>query len=33
MPVTNHAAQASRGLQIGMLGKKFGDLGLDCLRQ
>jgi hypothetical protein len=33
VPVTNHPAQASRGLQIDMLGEEFGHLGLDRLRQ
>jgi hypothetical protein len=28
MPVTNHAAQASSGLQIDMLGEEVGHLGL-----
>src|SRR4051794_16721740 len=33
VPVTNHAAQAGGGLQIHMLGKEFGHLGLNRLRQ
>jgi len=33
VPVTNHAAQASSGLQIGMLGQEVGHLGLDRLGQ
>ena len=31
MPVTNHAAAAVVGLEIGMLGEEFGHLGLDGL--
>jgi len=31
--MTNHAAQAGNGLQIDMLGEKFGHLGLDRLSQ
>ena len=31
--MTNHAAQASSGLQIDMLGEEFGNLGLDRLGQ
>ena len=33
VPVTNHAAQASSGLQIDMLGEEFRHLGLDRLGQ
>jgi hypothetical protein len=33
VPVTNHAAQTSSGLQINMLGEKFRHLGLDRLSQ
>jgi hypothetical protein len=33
VPVADHAAQASRGLEIDMLGEKLGHLGLDRLGQ
>src|SRR3954451_7787239 len=33
VPVTNHAAQTSSGLQIDMLGEEFRHLGLDRLGQ
>jgi hypothetical protein len=33
MPVTKHSAQANRGVEIGMLGKKLGYISLDRLRQ
>ncbi len=33
VPVPDHAAQASSGLQIDMLGEEFGNLGLDRLGQ
>ena len=33
VPMADHAAEPSRGLQIDMLGEEFGDLGLDRLGQ